>query len=96
MNKRTLATLTAGSALALAALHPAHAAAGNPFAATPLKAGYQVADAGKAGEASCGAAKKEAEMKTAKQAEASCGAAKKEAEMKAVKQQEASCGASKK
>lgn len=86
MKKRTLATLTAGSALALAALQPAHAAAGNPFAATPLQAGYQVADAGKQAEASCGAAKKEAEMKAAKM----------EADAKAAKKQEASCGANKK
>lgn len=87
MNKRSLATLAAGSALAAAALSPAHAAMGNPFEATALPAGYQVADAGKKAEAACGASKKQ---------EASCGAAKKEADMKKAKAKEASCGASKK
>ncbi|MDH5204049.1 MAG: hypothetical protein OEY75_07560 [Hylemonella sp.] len=91
MKKQSFLSLAAGSALAAAALSPVHAAQGNPFEARSLQQGYQVADAGKMAEASCGAAKKDA-----KQMEASCGAAKKDAEMKNAKKKDASCGASKK
>ena len=82
MNKQQLITLAMGSAFAAVAALPAQAA-GNPFAAKTLDAGYQVAQAdmkakdGKCGEAKCGADKKK---------EASCGADKKK---------DASCGAKK-
>ncbi|HCY16654.1 MAG: hypothetical protein A2Z93_14925 [Curvibacter sp. GWA2_64_110] len=92
MNKRSLVTLAAGSVLA-AALAPAYAAAGNPFAATQLKTGYQVAQAdtkqkdGKCGEAKCGASKAGMETKASdKKKDGSCGGDKKP---------EASCGAKK-
>ena len=79
MNKQQLITLAMGSAFAAVAAQ----AAGNPFAAKTLDAGYQVAQAdmkakdGKCGEAKCGADKKK---------EASCGADKKK---------DASCGGKK-
>jgi uncharacterized low-complexity protein len=85
MKKPTLVTLAAGSLLA-ATLSPAHAAAGNPFEATRLDAGYQVAQAdkkkdGKCGEAKCGSAKPAGDKKKdgscgGKKPEASCGAKK--------------------
>lgn len=83
MNKRSLVSLAAGSVLAAAALIPVHAAIGNPFAATQLQAGYQVAQAdtkqkdGKCGEAKCGADKKGAQTKAAdKKKDGKCGEAK--------------------
>ena len=63
MKKQTLTSLALGSALAAASLSPALAASDNPFAATKLEAGYQLAQAdgkqqdGKCGEAKCGAGK---------------------------------------
>ncbi len=63
MNKQHLITIALGAAFAAATLLPAHAA-GNPFAAKTLDAGYQVAQAdtkakdGKCGEGKCGADKK--------------------------------------
>lgn len=99
MKKQTLVSLAIGSAFTAAALTPvAHAAAENPFGASKLQAGYQLAEAdtkmkdGKCGEAKCGADKKAAEKKT----EAKCGADKK-GDMKADgKAGEAKCGANKK
>jgi uncharacterized low-complexity protein len=91
MKKQNLVSLAVGSAFAATALTPlAHAAGDNPFAATKLQAGYQLAQAdskqkdGKCGEAKCGADKKAVEKKK----DASCGTDKKGAE--------ARCGADKK
>ena len=83
MNKQQLLTLALGSAFAAVAAVPAQAA-GNPFAAKSLDAGYQVAQAdtkakdGKCGEAKCGADKKakEASCGGDKKKDASCGAKK--------------------
>lgn len=90
MKKQNLVSLAVGSAFAAIALTPIAHAAENPFGATKLEAGYQLAQAdtkmkdGKCGEAKCGADKKAAEKKK----DASCGADKKGAEAK--------CGADKK
>ena len=91
MKTTKIISLAIGSAFAAATLTPvAHAANDNPFGATKLEAGYQLAQAdtkkmdGKCGEAKCGADKKAAEKKK----DASCGADKKGAEAK--------CGADKK
>ncbi len=83
MNKQQLITLAMGSAFAAVAALPAQAA-GNPFAAKTLDAGYQVAQAdmkakdGKCGEAKCGADKKAKEGSGGgdKKKDASCGAKK--------------------
>ncbi len=83
MNKQQLLTIALGSAFAAVAALPAHAA-GNPFAAKTLDAGYQVAQAdtkakdGKCGEAKCGADKKAKEGSCGgdKKKDASCGAKK--------------------
>ena len=78
MNKQQLLTLALGSAFAAVAALPAQAA-GNPFAAKTLDAGYQVAQADmKAKDASCGADKKakEATCGGDKKKDASCGAKK--------------------
>jgi uncharacterized low-complexity protein len=83
MNKQQLITLALGSAFAAVAALPAQAA-GNPFAAKTLDAGYQVAQAdmkakdGKCGEAKCGADKKAKEGSCGgdKKKDASCGAKK--------------------
>lgn len=79
----------------------------NPFSATPLAGGYQLAQAdtkpmdgkmmdkpmdGKAADAKCGA-----ERKAGKKADGSCGGKKSEASCGAAKKKaDASCGASKK
>ena len=84
MKKQNLVSLTVGSAFAAIALSPVAHAADNPFGATQLKAGYQLAQAdtktkdGKCGEAKCGADKKKAEAKCGadKKTDASCGAKK--------------------
>ena len=95
MKKQNLVSIAVGSAFATAALTPmAHAAGDNPFGATPLQAGYQLAQAdkktdGKCGEAKCGADKKDAADKKAagdKKSDGKCGADKKG---------DASCGAKK-
>lgn len=94
MKKQNLVTLTACSIVAVAALGSAAHAADNPFAATQLQAGYQLAQAdkkadGKCGEAKCGADKKAAAEKKAagdKKGDGKCGADKKG---------DASCGAKK-
>ncbi|MBU1691805.1 MAG: hypothetical protein KJ958_10500 [Gammaproteobacteria bacterium] len=99
MKKQTLVTLAIGSAFTVGALIPvAHATSDNPFGASKLKSGYQLAEAdtkmkdGKCGEAKCGADKK-AEKKT----DAKCGADKKtDAKCGADKKVDAKCGADKK
>ena len=65
MKKQNLASLAVGSAFAAAALTPmAHAASDNPFGATQLQSGYQLAQAdSKKMDAKCGADKKGAEAK---------------------------------
>ena len=93
MNKKEIVSLAIGSAFASVALTPlAHAAGDNPFAATKLEAGYQLAQAdSKKMDANCGADKKGSEAKCGadkKSTEAKCGADKKGAEAK--------CGADKK
>ena len=80
MDKQHLITIALGSAFAAATLLPAHAA-GNPFAAKTLDAGYQVAQAdtkakdGKCGEGKCGGDKGKA--KDGKCGEGKCGGDKK-------------------
>ena len=105
MKTRKIVSLAIGSAFAAVALTPITQAAGNPFAASKLDSGYQVAQAdtkqkdGKCGEAKCGADKKVVEKKKdGKCGEAKCGAEKKAAEAKcgADKKGEAKCGADKK
>ncbi len=95
MNHKTL--ITTGAALAAAlALSPATAAL-NPFAATPLAAGYQLADGGAmpprtAAEAKCGADQAKATQ------EAKCGAGNEQARPKQLNEAkcgEAKCGANK-
>jgi uncharacterized low-complexity protein len=105
MKKSQLLSIAIGSAFASAALTPLAHAAENPFGATKLEAGYQLAQAdtkkkdGKCGEAKCGGDKKAAEAKCGadKKGEAKCGADKKAAEAKcgADKKGEAKCGAKK-
>lgn len=101
MKKHNLVSLAVGSAFAAVALTLAHAAGDNPFGATRLDDGYQLAQAdtkqkdGKCGEAKCGADKKAAEkMKEGKSSEAKCGADKASGKM-SDKKTEASCGAAK-
>ena len=108
MKKQNLVSLAVGSAFAAIALSPVAHAAENPFGATKLEAGYQLAQAdtktkdGKCGGAKCGANKKaagEKKMKDGKCGEAKCGADKKaagEKKMKDGKCGEAKCGADKK
>lgn len=93
MKNKEIVSLAIGTAFASVALSPlAHASGDNPFAATRLEAGYQLAQAdSKKMDANCGANKKGAEAKCGadkKSAEAKCGADKKGAEAK--------CGADKK
>ncbi len=108
MKKQNLLSLAIGSTFAAAALTSAAHAAENPFSATKLEAGYQLAQAevkqkdGKCGEAKCGADKKATEMKDAaktkegKCGEAKCGADKKAAEAKAAgKMKDGKCGEAK-
>ncbi|MBT9523177.1 MAG: hypothetical protein IV101_20050 [Dechloromonas sp.] len=110
MKKQNFVSLAVGSAFAAVALSPLAHAAENPFGATKLEAGYQLAQAdtkmkdGSCGgdkkmDAKCGADKKAAEAKCGanKKMDASCGAAKKAAEAKcgADKKKDASCGANK-
>jgi uncharacterized low-complexity protein len=90
MSKRTtLMTVALGSAFAAtAALAPVAHAAGNPFAASQLSSGYQLAQADKKQDGSCGGDKKK---------DANCGADKKAAgdKKKDGKCGEAKCGADK-
>ena len=103
MNKQHLITIALGSAFAAATLLPAHAA-GNPFAAKTLDAGYQVAQAdmksdskakdGKCGEGKCGGDKKTTKAKDGKCGEGKCGGDKGKA--KDGKCGEGKCGGDKK
>jgi len=110
MKKQNFVSLAVGSAFAAIALSPLAQAGENPFGATRLEAGYQLAEAdtkmkdGSCGgdkkmEAKCGADKKAAEAKCGadKKTEAQCGAKKKAAEAKcgADKKMDAACGAKK-
>ena len=105
MKKQNLVSLAACSAVAAIALSPVAHAADDPFGATKLQAGSQLAQAdpqtkdGKCGEAKCGADKKAAaeKKKDGKCGEAKCGADKKMADGKcgADKKTDASCGAKK-
>lgn len=110
MKKQNIVSLAIGSAVASLAFSPVAHAADNPFGATKLEAGYQLAQAdtkmkdGSCGgdkkmEAKCGADKKAVEAKCGadKKKDASCGAAKKSSEAKcgADKKMDASCGAKK-
>ena len=80
MKKQNLVSLAVGSAFATLAFSPVAHAADNPFGATKLEAGYQLAQADtKMKDGSCGGDKK---------MDAKCGADKKAAEAK--------CGADKK
>ena len=82
MKKHQFISLALGSAFAVAAISPAIAA--NPFEASKLDSGYQLAQAdmkqkdGKCGEAKCGADKKAKEGSCGgdKKKDASCGAKK--------------------
>ncbi len=100
MKTTKVLSLSLGSVIAAAAMVPLAQAGDNPFAATQLSAGYQLAQAdkkadGKCGEAKCGADKKAAEkMKEGKSSEAKCGADKASGKM-SDKKTEASCGAAK-
>ena len=77
MNKQHLITIALGSAFAAATLLPVHAA-GNPFAAKTLDAGYQVAQADtKAKDGKCGGDKKATKAKDGKCGEGKCGGDKK-------------------
>jgi uncharacterized low-complexity protein len=104
MKTTKFVSLAIGSAFAATALTPLSHAADNPFGATKLEAGYQLAQAdtkgkdGKCGEAKCGADKKAAEKKKdGKCGEAKCGADKAAADKKKDgKCGEAKCGADKK
>ena len=105
MKNTKFISLAIGSAFAAATLTPIAHAADNPFGATKLEAGYQLAQAdtkkvdGKCGEAKCGADKKAAEKKKdGKCGEAKCGADKKamDDKKKDGKCGEAKCGANKK
>lgn len=110
MKKQNIASLTIGSAFAAITLSPLAHAADNPFGATRLAAGYQLAQAdtkmkdGNCGgdkkmDAKCGADKKAAEAKCGadKKMDAKCGADKKakEANCGADKKMDAACGAKK-
>lgn len=110
MKKQKYVSLAIGSAFAAIALSPVAHAADNPFGATKLEAGYQLAQAdtkmkdGSCGgdkkmDAKCGADKKAAEAKCGadKKKDAKCGADKKAAEAKcgADKKKDAACGAKK-
>ncbi len=91
MKKQNIVSLAIGSAVASLAFSPVAHAADNPFGATKLEAGYQLAQADtKMKDANCGANKKAAEAK--------CGADKKAAEAKAAadKKKDGACGGDKK
>jgi len=101
MDKQHLITIALGSAFAAATLLPVHAA-GNPFAAKTLDAGYQVAQAdtkakdGKCGEGKCGGDKKATKAKDGKCGEGKCGGDKKATKAKDGKCGEGKCGGDKK
>jgi uncharacterized low-complexity protein len=92
MNKQPLLAIALGSAFAAAVSLHAHAA-GNPFAAKPLDAGYQIAQADMKGEMK---GDMKGDMKgEAKAKDASCGADKK-MNKSTDKKKDGSCGADKK
>lgn len=99
MKKQNLVSLAVGSAFATLAFSPVAHAADNPFGATKLEAGYQLAQADtKMKDGSCGGDKKmDAKCGADKKKDASCGAAKKSSEAKcgADKKKDAACGAKK-
>lgn len=82
----SLKSITLSSAVAVALASGHVAASENPFSATALEGGYQIAAEGKCGEAKCGADKKS----DGKCGEAKCGADKKKTEGKCG---EGKCGA---
>jgi uncharacterized low-complexity protein len=89
MKKQTIVSLAVGTTFAAIALSPLAHASENPFGATKLQAGYQLAQADtKMKDGACGGDKK---------MDAKCGAAKKAAEAKcgADKKMDAKCGADK-
>lgn len=91
MKKQNVISIAVGSAFAAIALTPTVHAAENPFGASKLEVGYQLAEADtKMKDANCGANKKAAEAK--------CGADKKAAEAKAAadKKKDGACGGDKK
>ena len=76
--KKRIASLAVGSAFAAVALAPLAQAADNPFAATELKGGYQLAQADKKADAKCGGEKKmDAKCGGEKKIDAKCGGDKK-------------------
>lgn len=108
MKKQKIVSLAVGSAFAAIALTPTVHAAENPFGASKLEVGYQLAEADtkakdgscggkKAGEAKCGGdKKKEANCGADKKKEASCGAdKKKDGSCGGDKKKDAACGAKK-
>jgi len=109
MKKQNVISLAVGSAFAAIALTPvAHAATDNPFGASKLEVGYQLAEADtkmkdgscggkKAGEAKCGAdKKKDGSCGGDKKKDASCGAdKKKDGSCGGDKKKDGSCGAKK-
>ena len=108
MKKQQLLAIALGSAFAVVGILPAHAA-GNPFAAKTLDAGYQIAQADmkadmkgetKVKDASCGA-DKEMTKSMDKKKDGSCGAGTKadmkmDSKAKDGKCGEGKCGADKK
>lgn len=71
MNKQLITSLTLGSAVALGAISTSLQADTNPFAASPLNGGYELAQVeGKCGEGKCGGAKSTDEGKCG---EGKCG-----------------------
>jgi uncharacterized low-complexity protein len=108
MKKQNIVSLAVGSAFAAIALTPVAHAAENPFGASKLEVGYQLAQADakmkdgscggkKAGEAKCGAdKKKDASCGGDKKKDASCGAdKKKDGSCGGDKKKDGSCGAKK-
>lgn len=85
MKKQNALSLAVGSAFAAALFSPLAHAADNGFAAKPLSAGYQLAQADKKADGKCGEAKCGANKRLEKKAEANCGG----------KKADASCGADK-
>lgn len=89
-SQKTLA-LAVGSAFALTMATASVSAAENPFEATTLSSGYQVAEHGKEGEGKCGTGKCGAE----KAKEGACGEKGKEGKCGAEKAKDGKCGTGK-
>jgi uncharacterized low-complexity protein len=98
MKKQLLTGITLSSSVALAALSGAVLASENPFSASELSAGYQLAQAdskpkeGKCGEGKCGA-KGEGKKPEGKCGEGKCGAKDDDSKKKDGKCGEGKCGA---